>query len=72
LKSTQLDAEPPSMMSPSHNDLTAFVAVATHRSFRRAADELGMAPSTLGVFFCLYAPQDASAEATGHGNVVAE
>jgi DNA-binding transcriptional LysR family regulator len=35
------------MMRPSLNDLTAFVAVATHRSFRRAADELGTAPSTL-------------------------
>jgi DNA-binding transcriptional LysR family regulator len=35
------------MMRPSLDDLTAFVAVATHRSFRRAADELGMAPSTL-------------------------
>src|SRR3712207_5337740 len=35
------------MMRPSLNDLSAFVAVATHRSFRRAADELGMAPSTL-------------------------
>jgi DNA-binding transcriptional LysR family regulator len=35
------------MMRPSLNDLTAFVAVATHRSFRRAADELGAAPSTL-------------------------
>lgn len=35
------------MNRPSLNDLTAFVAVATHRSFRRAADELGMAPSTL-------------------------
>jgi DNA-binding transcriptional LysR family regulator len=34
-------------MRPSLNDLTAFVAVATHRSFRRAADELGTAPSTL-------------------------
>lgn len=32
---------------PSFNDLAAFVAVATHRSFRRAADELGTAPSTL-------------------------
>ncbi|WP_231733136.1 LysR family transcriptional regulator [Phenylobacterium sp. CCH12-B4] len=29
------------------NDLAAFMAVATHRSFRRAADELGAAPSTL-------------------------
>jgi DNA-binding transcriptional LysR family regulator len=35
------------MPRPSINDLTAFVSVATHRSFRGAADELGMAPSTL-------------------------
>lgn len=35
------------MPRPSLNDLAAFVAVATHRSFRRAADELGSAPSTL-------------------------
>ncbi|WP_341897658.1 LysR family transcriptional regulator [Ferrovibrio terrae] len=35
------------MIRPSLSDLTAFVAVATHRSFRRAADELGTAPSTL-------------------------
>jgi len=35
------------MARPSLNDLSAFVAVATHRSFRRAADELGAAPSTL-------------------------
>jgi DNA-binding transcriptional LysR family regulator len=35
------------MLRPSLNDLTAFVAVATHRSFRGAADELGTAPSTL-------------------------
>ncbi|MBS4047408.1 MAG: LysR family transcriptional regulator [Alphaproteobacteria bacterium] len=35
------------MSRPSINDLAAFVAVATHRSFRRAADELGTAPSTL-------------------------
>lgn len=35
------------MSRPSFNDLTAFVAVARHRSFRRAADELGTAPSTL-------------------------
>ncbi len=35
------------MMRPSLNDLTAFMAVASHRSFRRAADELGTAPSTL-------------------------
>lgn len=35
------------MIRPSLNDLSAFVAVANHRSFRRAADELGTAPSTL-------------------------
>jgi DNA-binding transcriptional LysR family regulator len=35
------------MDRPSLSDLTAFVAVSTHRSFRRAADELGAAPSTL-------------------------
>lgn len=35
------------MVRPSLNDLTAFVTVATRRSFRRAADELGTAPSTL-------------------------
>lgn len=35
------------MSRPSLNDLTAFVAVATHRSFRRAADQIGTAPSTL-------------------------
>lgn len=35
------------MRRPPLNDLTAFVAVATHRSFRRAADELDAAPSTL-------------------------
>ncbi len=35
------------MARPSLNDLTAFVTVATLRSFRRAADELGTAPSTL-------------------------
>jgi len=37
----------PFISRPSINDLSAFVAVATHRSFRRAADELGTAPSTL-------------------------
>lgn len=37
----------PAISRPAINDLAAFVAVATHRSFRRAADELGMAPSTL-------------------------
>lgn len=35
------------MVRPSLTDLTAFMAVARHRSFRRAADELGAAPSTL-------------------------
>lgn len=35
------------MLRPSLTDLNAFVAVAAHRSFRRAADELGAAPSTL-------------------------
>ncbi|GLS33542.1 DNA-binding transcriptional regulator, LysR family [Mesorhizobium albiziae] len=35
------------MSRPSLNDLTAFVAVASHRSFRRAAEEIGTAPSTL-------------------------
>lgn len=35
------------MPRPSFNDLSAFVLVATRRSFRRAADELGMAPSSL-------------------------
>lgn len=35
------------MTRPSLNDLTAFMTVATRRSFRRAADELGTAPSTL-------------------------
>lgn len=35
------------MIRPSFNDLTAFVTVATRRSFRRAADELGVAPSSL-------------------------
>jgi DNA-binding transcriptional LysR family regulator len=35
------------MNRPSVNDLAAFVAVANQRSFRRAADALGVAPSTL-------------------------
>jgi DNA-binding transcriptional LysR family regulator len=35
------------MSRPSLHDLTAFVTVANRRSFRRAADELGAAPSTL-------------------------
>jgi len=35
------------MSRPSLNDLAAFMAVASHRNFRRAAEELGVAPSTL-------------------------
>ena len=35
------------MARPSLNDLQAFVTVATRRNFRRAADDLGTAPSTL-------------------------
>lgn len=35
------------MSRPTLNDLTAFIAVATHRSFRRAAEELNVSPSTL-------------------------
>ncbi|MBN9442094.1 LysR family transcriptional regulator [Bosea sp. (in: a-proteobacteria)] len=35
------------MTRPSLTDLNAFVTVATRRSFRRAADDLGTAPSTL-------------------------
>lgn len=35
------------MTRPTLNDLNAFVTVATRRSFRRAADDLGTAPSTL-------------------------
>jgi DNA-binding transcriptional LysR family regulator len=35
------------MIRPSLNDLNAFVTIATRRSFRRAADDLGAAPSTL-------------------------
>jgi len=35
------------MSKPTLSDLTAFSAVATHRSFRRAADALGVLPSTL-------------------------
>ena len=35
------------MARPTLNDLTAFAAVAAHRSFRRAADELGLSPSSL-------------------------
>ena len=32
---------------PALSDLNAFAAIAAHRSFRRAADELGLSPSTL-------------------------
>ncbi|MGO4566363.1 LysR family transcriptional regulator [Rhizobium sp. 2YAF20] len=32
---------------PALSDLAAFVAIVSHRSFRKAADELGMSPSTL-------------------------
>ena len=32
---------------PELSDLTAFAAIAAHRSFRKAADELGVSPSTL-------------------------
>jgi DNA-binding transcriptional LysR family regulator len=32
---------------PALSDLTAFAAIAAHRSFRKAADELGLSPSTL-------------------------
>lgn len=32
---------------PSLGDLTALAAIAAHRSFRKAADELGLSPSTL-------------------------
>ncbi|MDP2697563.1 MAG: LysR family transcriptional regulator [Thalassospira sp.] len=35
------------MNQPTLNDLHFFIAVADHRSFRRAADNLGVAPSTL-------------------------
>ncbi len=35
------------MAKPTLGDLTAFVAIVAHRSFRKAADELGLQPSTL-------------------------
>lgn len=35
------------MATPTLADLTAFMAVAAHRSFRKAADELGVSPSSL-------------------------
>jgi DNA-binding transcriptional LysR family regulator len=35
------------MPKPTLNDLTAFVSICAHRSFRKAADELQLSPSTL-------------------------
>ena len=35
------------MWAPTLNDLKAFAAVVTYRSFRKAADELGLSPSSL-------------------------
>lgn len=35
------------MAKPTLHDLTALAAIVAHRSFRRAADELGLSPSTL-------------------------
>lgn len=35
------------MSKPTLSDLSAFLAICAHRSFRRAADELGVSPSTL-------------------------
>ena len=35
------------MTRPALSDLTAFAAIVAHRSFRKAADELGLSPSTL-------------------------
>jgi DNA-binding transcriptional LysR family regulator len=35
------------MSEPTLNDLRAFAAFAAHRSFRKAADELGLSPSSL-------------------------
>jgi len=35
------------MAKPTLSDLTAFAAISAHRSFRKAADELGLSPSTL-------------------------
>ncbi|HCK17236.1 MAG TPA: LysR family transcriptional regulator, partial [Thalassospira sp.] len=37
----------PSISQPTLNDMRFFIAVAEHRSFRKAADALGVAPSTL-------------------------
>ena len=35
------------MGTPDHSDLSSFLAIARHKSFRRAADELGCTPSAL-------------------------
>jgi DNA-binding transcriptional LysR family regulator len=35
------------MRPPDHSDLNSFLAIARHKSFRRAADELGCTPSAL-------------------------
>ena len=35
------------MPAPTLNDLKAFAAVSAHRSFRKAADELGLSASSL-------------------------
>lgn len=35
------------MAKPTLTDLTAFAAIVAHRSFRKAADELGLSPSTI-------------------------
>ncbi len=37
----------PAMAKPTLADLSAFAAIATHRSFRKAADDLGLSSSTL-------------------------
>ena len=42
-----LSERSPSMPTPTLTDLTALLAICAHRSFRKAADELGVAPSTL-------------------------
>lgn len=40
------------MAKPTLADLTAFAAIVAHRSFRKAADELGLSPSTLSHLMC--------------------
>ncbi len=37
----------PALSDLSASDLSAFAAIVRHRSFRKAADELGLSPSTL-------------------------